>query len=354
MSLTRDRAVMNWIAVFGSLAIILVVYGGFVRLTRSGLSIVEWNPVNGTLPPLSENAWQGEFAKYQQTPEYQQINRGMSLAEYREIFLVEWIHRLLARIAGFVFAIPFFIFLGTKRIPWKEAPIYLVMGVLFLSQAAMGWIMVSSGLVDRPSVSHFALAGHLFLALSLIGLSAWTWLDHRYGAPDTSRRAAWSAASTATLAALIGLLLQIAYGAFTAGLKAGHVSNSWPQMLGRWIPGALLSQVQPALRNLVDAPLTVAFIHRWLALAALLVAAAAYRHILRSPVGAHLRSPLRLIGVLALAQIGLGIAVVLSGVDMIVALVHQFNAICLFIAAVFLLHRLRSQDRSVGLTSPPA
>jgi len=290
MSPTRDRVVMNWIALFGSMAIFLVVYGGFVRLTRSGLSIVEWNPVSGTLPPLSQDAWDVEFAKYQQTPEYQQINRGMSLAAYREIFLVEWFHRLLARIAGFVFAIPFFIFLLTKRIPWRESPIYVVMGALFLSQAAMGWIMVSSGLVDRPSVSHFALAGHLFLALSLIGLSAWTWLGHHYGVPGASGRAGWSAASTAALAALVGLLLQIAYGAFTAGLKAGHVSNSWPQMLGRWIPGGLLSQVQPALRNLFDAPLTVAFIHRWLAFGVLLGAYAAYRHILRTPIAAEWRS----------------------------------------------------------------
>jgi cytochrome c oxidase assembly protein subunit 15 len=339
--------VMSWIGLFGSMAIVLVVYGGFVRLTRSGLSIVEWNPVSGTLPPLSQDAWGTEFAKYQQTPEYLQINRGMSLSDYREIFLVEWLHRILARAAGFVFAIPFFVFVFTKRIPWRETPVYVVMGVLFLAQAAMGWIMVSSGLVDRPSVSHFALAGHLFLALSLIGLSAWTWLGHRYGVPKASGRAGWSAASSATLAALIGLLIQIAYGAFTAGLKAGHVSNTWPQMLGRWVPGSLLSQVQPALRNLVDAPLTVAFIHRWLAFAALLLAFAAYRRILGAPIAAELRPPLGLIGALALAQIGLGIAVVLSSVDIVLALLHQFNAICLFIAAVFLLHRLRSHDQSV-------
>jgi cytochrome c oxidase assembly protein subunit 15 len=328
------------------MAIVLVVYGGFVRLTRSGLSIVEWNPVSGTLPPLSHDAWATEFAKYQQSPEYLQINQGMSLSEYQEIFLVEWFHRILARVAGLVFAVPFFIFVLTKRIPWRETPTYVVMGVLFLAQAAMGWIMVSSGLVDRPSVSHFALAGHLFLALSLIGLSAWAWMGHRYGVPEGSGRAGWSAASSASLAALIGLLVQIAYGAFTAGLKAGHVSNTWPQMLGRWVPGALLSQVQPALRNLVDAPLTVAFIHRWLAFGALLVAYAAYRRILRIPIAADLRRPLVLIGILSLAQIGLGITVVLSGVDMVLALMHQFNAICLFIASIFLLHRLRSHDRS--------
>jgi cytochrome c oxidase assembly protein subunit 15 len=225
------------------------------------------------------------------------------------------------------------------------------MGFLFLSQAAMGWIMVSSGLVERPSVSHWALAGHLFLALSLVGLSVWTWLGHRYGTPEARVRAGWSSASSTTLAALIGLLVQIAYGAFTAGLKAGHVSNSWPQMLGRWMPGGLLSQVQPALRNLVDAPLTVAFIHRWLAFAALLVAYGAYRRILRTAIAAELRSMLGLIGALCLAQIGLGIAVVVSGVDMVLALIHQFNAICLFIAAIFLLHRLRSHDQAAGSSS---
>jgi cytochrome c oxidase assembly protein subunit 15 len=223
-----------------------------------------------------------------------------------------------------------------------------MMGLLFLAQAVMGWIMVSTGLVDRPSVNHFALAGHLFLALSLIGLSTWAWLAHRYGVPEASGRAEWSAASSATLVALMGLLLQIAYGAFTAGLKAGHVSNSWPHMLGRWLPGGLLSQVQPALRNLVDAPLTVAFLHRWLAFAALLLAYAAYRRILRTSIAAELRGLLGLVGALGFAQIGLGIAVVLSSVDMALALMHQFNAICLFVAAIFILHRLRRHDRSAG------
>ena len=352
MPRTQDRLIMKWIFAFGSLAILLVVYGGLVRLTRSGLSIVEWNPVGGAVPPLTQQAWDTEFSKYQGTPEYRQINRSMALEDYQRIFLIEWFHRLLARLAGLVFAIPFLIFLLGGRIPWKESTPYVLIGILFISQALMGWLMVSSGLNERPAVSHYLLAAHLFLALSLIGLSAWTLLGHVYGFADGRRKVRWSSASRATLVALAVLLVQIAYGAFTAGLKAGHVSKSWPLMLGRWIPQGLMSQTDPAVLSLVGAPLTVAFIHRWLAIAALIVAVIAYRTIGRSQLASDLTAGLRLVGALGVTQIGLGVAVVVSGVDIAVALLHQFNAICLFIMSVYMLHRLRRRDRA-SLQAPP-
>ena len=352
MSRTQDRTVMKWIAVFGSLAVLLVVYGGFVRLTRSGLSIVEWNPVEGAIPPMTEEAWETEFSKYQGTPEFRQINSDMTQGEYQEIFLIEWLHRLLARLAGLVFAIPFLVFLSTGRIPWKESAAYFIMGFLFLSQALMGWIMVSSGLVERPSVSHYLLAAHLFLALSLIGLSVWTLLGHQYGFSGMGRRARWSVASKAALAALAVLLVQIAYGAFTAGLKAGHVSNTWPMMLGRWIPQGLLRQTEPPPLNLIAAPLTVAFIHRWLAVAGLVVAIVAGGLIGQVRLDPGLRGVVRLICAMGVLQIGLGIAVVASGVEIALSLLHQFNAICLFVLAVYLLHRLRSRDRSSLQAAP--
>lgn len=351
MPRTQDHLVMKWIIAFGSMAVLLVIYGGFVRLTRAGLSIVEWNPVSGAVPPMTSGAWEVEFAKYQSTPEYQQINRGMTLPEYREIFLIEWIHRFLARLAGFVFAVPFFIFLFTGRIPWKESALYVVMGALFLLQAVMGWVMVSSGLVERPSVSHFLLAAHLFLALSLIGLSAWTALGHYYGFPPPSGQSSWSSRSIAALMGLAFLLAQMAYGAFTAGLKAGLVSNTWPMMLGRLLPGGLLDQVQPPISNLVEAPLTVAFIHRWFAWVVLLAAGMAARIVLRGGVGLDLHRTVRHILLLGLLQIGLGVAVVVSGVSIALASLHQFNALALFLLGVFLLYRLRRQDR---LDSPAA
>ena len=345
MPKTQSRAVMNWILAFGSFAVFLVVYGGFVRLTRSGLSIVDWNPVMGVVPPLTQPAWQIEFEKYQLSPEYRQINFDMTLEQYQEIFVIEWLHRILARLAGLLFAVPFFVFLLTKRIPWREAGPYVVMGALFLAQAIMGWLMVASGLVDQPAVSHFLLTAHLFLALSLIGLSLWIALGHHYGFRDQPGKRQWSAGSRAVLVGLLALLIQIAYGGFTAGLKAGHVSDTWPLMLGHWIPGGLLRQVEPALANLVSAPLTVAWIHRWFAIAILVCAFVIYRAVDRRMRGAELAKGVGLLLALTTSQIGLGIAVVLSHVEIGFALLHQLNAIGLFTVMIFLLHRLRSQDR---------
>ncbi len=345
MPRTQNRAVFSWILAFGLFAVFLVVFGGFVRLTRSGLSIVEWNPVSGAVPPLTQQAWENEFSRYQLTPEFRQINFNMTLAQYKEIFVIEWLHRLLARLAGFVFAVPFFIFVFKKMIPMSEVAFYVVMGALFLAQAVMGWLMVSSGLVDQPSVSPYLLTGHLFLALALIGLSLWTALGHLYGFPDYRRPARWSVASRAMLVGLILLLIQMAYGGITAGLKAGHVSNTWPLMLGRLIPNDLLSQVQPAAFNLVGAPLTVAFIHRWLAFAFLAAAIILYLIIRSGGASASLRMGFRVLAILAVLQIALGVAVVVSGVDIPVALAHQLNAIGLFIVSLFLLHRLRARDQ---------
>src|SRR5512135_2732552 len=216
MPATQSRAVMKWIIAFCSFAIFLVVFGGFVRLTRSGLSIVEWNPVMGAVPPLSQQAWQAEFAKYQLSPEGRLINVGMTLGQYQEIFLIEWFHRFIARIAGLVFAIPFFVFLFRRTIPWKEVGLYALMGVLFLAQAGLGWWMVSSGLENEPRVSQYLLAAHLFLALTLVGISLWTALGHYYGFPKAGG-ARWSRASQLALGGLVLLLLQMAYGSFTAG-----------------------------------------------------------------------------------------------------------------------------------------
>ncbi len=344
MPRTQNRAVMNWIIAFCAFAIFLVIFGGFVRLTRSGLSIVEWNPVMGAVPPLSQQAWQTEFAKYQQSPEGRLINYNMTLDQYKEIFLIEWLHRFIARIAGFVFAIPFFIFVIKRTIPWKEVGLYALMGFLFLAQAGLGWWMVSSGLEDAPQVSQYLLASHLFLALTLIGISLWTALGHYNGFPP-AQAAKWSLGSRLALGGLVGLLLQMAYGSFTAGLKAGHVSNSWPLMMGQLVPSGLLDQVQPPLLNLVDAPLTVVFIHRWLAFIVLAAGIAIYLVIRRQKPGREISTGLSLLMILVGLQIVLGISVVISNVEIALALVHQANALALFITVVYLLNRLRASDQ---------
>ena len=339
---------MYWIFTFASFAVFLVVFGGFVRLTRSGLSIVEWNPVSGAMPPTSQQAWQAEFQKYQLTPEFKKVNFNMTLDQYKEIFTVEWLHRMFARIAGFIFAIPFFVFVFRKTIPWKEVGLYVVMGVLFLAQAILGWVMVASGLVDRPSVSHYLLTAHLFMALTLIGLALWTALGHRYGFPDYSRRPSWSGASIAALIALIVLLIQIAYGGFTSGLKAGYLSDSWPLIFGKLIPPGLLDTLRPAIANLIDNPLTVVFIHRWFAFAVLVAAGAIYMIVQQRKLPYDIEVAANLVMSLVLIQIVLGITILVTHVQIAVALLHQANAIALFASTVFLLHRLRAADQRMA------
>jgi heme a synthase len=346
MPKTQNRAVMTWIIVFMSFAVFLVVFGGFVRLTRSGLSIVEWNPVGGAIPPLSQQAWQAEFSKYQLTPEFQKVNYDMTLDQYKTIFVIEWTHRIIARLAGFIFAIPFFVFVFKKTIPWKEVGLYVVMGILFLSQAILGWYMVASGLVDQPAVSHYLLTGHLFLALTLIGLSLWTALGHYYGFPDPAKKSKSSSATKMTMAGLVILLIQIAYGGFTSGLKAGYISNTWPLMLGQLIPQGLLDQVQPVLLNLIDAPLTVVFIHRWFAFVVLAAVGSMYWLIHKQAFSRDVMKGINLVSVLVILQITLGILVLRSQVQIAIALLHQANAILLFASVVYLLHRLRNADQN--------
>ena len=183
MSEKDNKAVTTWLYIVCVLIMFMVVFGGYVRLTRSGLSIVEWNPVSGVIPPLGEAAWQQEFAKYQLTPEYQKVNKDMTLEGYKSIFYVEYIHRLIARFAGLVVVIPLFYFLWKGIIPWRKSAVYLAIALLFAFQGFLGWYMVSSGLREIPAVSHLRLTIHLLMALFLLALTLWMALNHRYGFP---------------------------------------------------------------------------------------------------------------------------------------------------------------------------
>lgn len=335
---SQNRAVMYWLCTFAALVAFLIVFGGFVRLTRSGLSIVEWNPISGSMPPIGQQAWETEFAKYQQTPEYLKVNFNMTLEEYKFIFYMEWIHRNIARFAGLVYAIPVFYFLFKRAISWKEFGIYFVMGMLFISQAIAGWVMVASGLVDRPSVSHFNLTLHLLLALTLLGLALWTALGHKFGFPV--KQARWSAPSKLTLGFFALLVIQITYGGFTAGLKAGHVSDTWPLMFGMWVPPNLFN----SLINLIEAPATIVFVHRWFAFAVLAMVVYVYFTVRRHNHPADLRNGFRWLIAVVVVQIVLGILTVLSFVNIAIALLHQATAIALFAITIYFLHRFRSLD----------
>ncbi len=340
MPQTNSRAVMNWLFTFAFIVAFLVLFGGFVRLTRSGLSITEWNPISGSVPPLSEQAWQEEFSRYQQTPEFKQINFNMTLEEYKYIFYVEWIHRFIARLAGLVYAIPVFYFLIRKTISFHEFGIYFAMGMLFIAQAFAGWVMVASGLVDRPSVSHFNLTIHLLLALSLFGLSLWTALGHKYGFPNKSKKTKWSQPSQLTVMFLGILLIQISYGGFTAGLKAGHVSDTWPLMFGKLIPPDLFS----SFINIFESPQTIVFIHRWFAFVVLAAVIYLYFIVRKNNYQSDLFKGLQWFVAAVSLQIVLGILTILSYVNIVIALLHQAGAITLFTLTIYFIHRFRALD----------
>ena len=338
---TQNTAVMKWLYAFAFVVAFLVVFGGFVRLTRSGLSIVEWNPVSGAMPPIGQQGWEEEFAKYQLTPEYLKINTGMTLERYKFIFYMEWFHRNIARFAGLIYAFPVFYFLFKKTIPLKEFGIYFVMGMLFISQAFAGWIMVASGLVDRPAVSHFNLTIHLLLALTLFGLALWTAFGHKFGFHDTSKKVKWSLPSKLSLVSLVVLVIQISYGGFTAGLKAGHVSDTWPLMMGKLIPPNLFN----SFINIFETPQTIVFIHRWFAWLGIILVPVVYYIVKKQNYPADIQNGLKwLIGVVAL-QITLGVLTILSYVNIVIALIHQANAIFLLGLAVYFIHRFRALDR---------
>ena len=337
---SQNRAVMRWLFIFTSIVAFLIVFGAFVRLTRSGLSITEWNPISGTVPPLSEAAWQEEFTKYQSTPEFQQINFNMTVEEYKYIFWIEWIHRFLARFAGLVYAIPVFYFLFTKKIHLKDFGIYLIMGLLFIAQAVAGWIMVASGLVERPAVSHFNLTIHLLLALTLFGLALWTLLGHRYGFPEKSKKAKWTLPSKLALVSFILLIIQITYGGMTAGLKAGHVSDTWPLMFGKLIPPNLFS----SLINVFESPQTIVFIHRWFAFAVLISIVVFYFTARNHETSIEIRNGLNWLIGLVIFQIVLGILTVILHVQIALALAHQAGALALFALLIYFIHHLRTFD----------
>lgn len=332
----KNRAI--WLFAITGMVAAMVVLGGLVRLTRSGLSIVEWNIITGVVPPLSERAWEAEFAKYQGSPEFQKINYAMTLGEYKFIYTMEYLHRLLGRIVGLVFALPVFWMLFRKTLPWRESGPYVLVGLGFAFQGWLGWYMVASGLVDRPSVSHFRLTAHLLAALSLMGLTFWFGMDN-WKARGVSR------ASDPALLGLVGLVLlayivQVSYGGLVAGLKAGHVSNTWPLMFGRLVPPGLLGAFETWYENFLSSPTTVHFIHRWFAfvvlICGLLIAWYAQRH----ESGEEIRKAVYwLLGFVSL-QITLGVTVVLFNVAVTLASLHQTIALGVFLAILVLGHRV--------------
>lgn len=324
----RPLAISNWLLTLCGLIFVMVVVGGITRLTESGLSITEWKPISGAIPPLTEAQWLREFELYKRIPEYQQINRGMSLEEFKNIFFWEWVHRQLGRVIGLVALLPLAWFAFKKAIPrgygWRTASIFLLVCV----QGAIGWWMVASGLSERTDVSHLRLAVHLLTALFIFGWALWTALDLRTEGAVPQR------VPTIGLWCFAVLALQLLFGAYVAGLDAGYAFNSWPLMGDELYPSAA-PWLEPFFRNFVDNPITVQFIHRWWAFAVLALAVVLARKVKR----VSRRHSIALHSVVG-AQILLGIWTLLSGVNLHVAVAHQGVATLVVAAFVAGVHRL--------------
>lgn len=335
MSGTRPE-IRIWYASGAAMILLLLVIGGITRLTGSGLSIVEWKPVSGVLPPLNEAQWQEEFDHYRQFPEYLQRNAGMSLDEFKGIYFWEYVHRMAGRLAALVFFVPFAWFLLKRRLNRKELVRALLLLSLGLGQGVMGWWMVQSGLADRPYVSHYRLGAHLMIAFTLFALCVWFALDRRQ--PGTGRVLRPGKLRN-WLLLLIGLLLvQILWGAFVAGLNAGTIYNTFPAMNREWFP-ALFWELEPAVRNLVDNPASVQWMHRVLGTLSLLLAFLLWIGARRAGPSARPDLALVLFSFIFIQYVS-GVYTLLQHVPVSAAVFHQSLAMVLFGVALFWLDRL--------------
>lgn len=328
------RALSRWLLALAALVFLMVVVGGITRLTESGLSITEWKPIRGIIPPLNTAQWRQEFAGYQAIPQYRAFNTGMTLAGFQHIYWWEYAHRLLGRLIGLALAIPLAAFWWRRMIPagygWRIVAIFALGGL----QGAVGWWMVASGLEARTEVSHIRLAVHLLLALFIYSALLWTALDLRDLARESRARPAVLRALPA--AALAVLAVQLLLGAFTAGLRAGYAFSSWPLMGESWFPAGGWHDGWGIAANAVDNPVVVQFLHRWWAW----VAVAAVLLVARRARAAGATGAAHAIACAVALQILLGISVLMSGVALPLAAAHQAVAVLLLGGTVWAAHAI--------------
>lgn len=333
----RYRIVGLWLFALAGMVFVMVIIGGLTRLTNSGLSMVEWRPVTGWLPPLSDAAWEATFRAYQATPEYRHVNAGMSVAEFKGIFWLEYIHRLWGRLIGVAFFAPFLFFLVRGWLDRKLAPRLALIFVLGGLQGALGWFMVASGLVDRPDVSQYRLVAHFAAALIIYVALL------RVGLGLIVRTPPWNPSRGLGQSTLgLGLLIFVTMlsGGFVAGTDAGFAYNTFPLMDGRLVPDGLLT-MSPAYLNFFENITTVQFTHRLLALCALSAVVAFWLVARRRALPARARLALNGLLAIALLQVGLGISTLVLIMPTALAALHQANGVALLTMVVWATFELR-------------
>ena len=334
-------AVAAWLLLCCALVFAMIVVGGVTRLTHSGLSITEWQPIVGTLPPLTEADWQQAFDKYKLTPEYREVNRGMSLAAFKGIFWWEYFHRLLGRVIGVAFLLPYLWFLARRRIPEGYRAGLAAIFVLGALQGAMGWYMVKSGLTDDPRVSQFRLTAHLALAFVIFGSMFWAALSLLVRRSVERRSVGRRAAHRFALGVAALVLFMVATGGMVAGIRAGFAYNTFPLMNGAWVPPELL-MLDPWWKNFFWNMATVQFVHRLTAYALVVATGLLWWKLRRvDDAPPRARRAAAILAAMLAVQVGLGIATLLAVVPLHLAATHQAGAVLVFAAALNVAHALR-------------
>jgi heme a synthase len=347
----HKHAIRLWLYAVAALVLAMVLIGGATRLTESGLSITEWQPVMGTLPPVTDAQWQAAFQKYQEIPQYRELNGGMSLAEFKTIFWWEWTHRLIGRAIGVLFLVPFLWFLWRGRVaPELGTRLWLIFGLIAL-QGAVGWWMVTSGLADRVEVSQYRLATHLVLACVIYVAILWTALGLGNARPSPIP----ALIRTGAVVLLVLLLVQIYLGALVAGLRAGHIYNTWPLIDGAFVPDAArLFFDTPLWRNFFENTLTVQFDHRMLAYVVVLGTVLQVLYVASTiGEGAALTGATALAAAVML-QAALGVWTLLKVAPISLSLLHQAVAMLVLTVATVHAQRVTRQPESVALHGPIA
>ena len=334
-----------WLISACLLIFLMLIVGGITRLTHSGLSMVEWHIITGIIPPLTDTLWEEEFAKYQDFPEYQKLNQGMTLAEFKFIFFWEYIHRLIGRMLGIFFIIPFSWFIIKKKLPPPLIKKLLIMFVLGGLQGLYGWYMVISGLIDIPYISHYRLTGHLILAFGLMAYILWTSLDINRDRFNKCTLNNFHKLRPVMHGIIAVILLQIIYGAITAGLKAGYGWNTFPKMAGQWVPMGLFP-LSPWWKNLFEHQMTVQFIHRWLGCVLCLIIPGFWRYTRGLTLTPQQNVAVTLLLYIVIIQFTLGMLTLIWVVPIWLGVLHQAGAFLLLAISLynsFLIHHVQKE-----------
>lgn len=338
IAMNKDKSVAMWLFTGAAFIFLMILLGGITRLTGSGLSIVEWNLIGGVIPPLTTEEWNEAFRKYQAFPEYKKLNHAMDLSGFKSIFFWEYVHRLTGRLIGVIFILPYLFFWIKGKLNRRVRQRLNVILLLGIAQGVMGWVMVKSGLADNPNVSHYRLAIHFVLALTLLGLvlltafQMWPGEDDYLSVKDRRFRFFFRF--------LLGAaMLQLVYGAFVAGLKAGHAYNTFPAMNGQWFPDGIRSNA-PLYIDCIENGVTVQFIHRWLGI--LLFSGTFLLWLYAHKAGTADRKQMLILLMLISLQVLWGIITLVGKVPLGIALLHQATGVLVFLYLFLLAFRGRT------------